>query len=84
MPILVLACGQSLAQEVGLVISSVAIIQQVAVPRQVCITEAVAVQAPKSGAGAVLGALAGVLLVMPSGLVAAAQRPPCWAFLAVP
>lgn len=59
MPILVLACGQSLAQEVGLVISSVAIIQQVAVPRQVCITEAVAVQAPKSGAGAVLGALAG-------------------------
>ncbi|OGB08022.1 MAG: hypothetical protein A3E79_18170 [Burkholderiales bacterium RIFCSPHIGHO2_12_FULL_61_11] len=41
------------------VISSTPVVQQVAVPRQVCNTEAVITQAPKSGAGAVMGALAG-------------------------
>lgn len=47
------------AQEVGRVISSTPIIQQVAVPRQVCSQQQVAVQAPKSGAGAAMGAIAG-------------------------
>lgn len=48
-----------LAQEVGHVISSTPIIQQVGVPRQVCTIEQVAVQQPKSGAGALIGAIAG-------------------------
>jgi uncharacterized protein YcfJ len=47
------------AQEVGKVLSSVQVIQQVAVPRQVCTTEQVAVQPSKSGAGAAMGAIAG-------------------------
>lgn len=51
--------GLSLAQEVGRVISSTPIFQQVNSPRQVCTTEQVAVQQPKSGAGALLGAIAG-------------------------
>jgi len=41
------------------VISSTPVVQQVAVPRQVCSNEAVMMQAPKSGAGALMGALAG-------------------------
>lgn len=53
------ASGMVLAQEVGRVISSTPIIQQVGVPRQVCTTEQVAIQQPKSGAGAVMGAIAG-------------------------
>lgn len=52
-----LASGLSQAQEVGRVISTTAIVQQMAVPRQVCTTEQVAVQPPKSGA--VMGAIAG-------------------------
>lgn len=48
-----------MAQEVGRVISATPMMQQVAVPRQVCSNEVVAVQQPKSGAGAVMGALAG-------------------------
>lgn len=51
--------GLALAQDVGQVLSSVPIIQQVAIPRQVCSTEQIAVQQPRSGAGAVMGALAG-------------------------
>ena len=51
--------GLCLAQEIGQVISSTPIIQQVGVPRQVCSTEQVAVQPPKSGAGALMGAIAG-------------------------
>lgn len=47
------------AQETGRVISSVPMIQQVAVPRQVCSQAPVVVEQPKSGAGAVLGAVAG-------------------------
>ncbi len=47
------------AQEVARVLSSVAVIQQVAVPRQVCTTQQVMVEQPKSGAGALLGAVAG-------------------------
>lgn len=47
------------AQEVGRVISSTPIVQQVGVPRQVCSNQQVAVNAPKSGAGALMGAIAG-------------------------
>jgi uncharacterized protein YcfJ len=47
------------AQEVGKVISSTPIIQQVAVPRQVCNTQQVVTEGQKSGAGAVMGAIAG-------------------------
>ena len=43
------------AQEVGRVISSTPIIQQVAVPRQVCNNEQVVSQGSKSGAGAAMG-----------------------------
>ena len=50
------------AQEVGKVLSSVQVFQQVAVPRQVCSQEQVAVQANKSGAGAAMGAIAGGVL----------------------
>ena len=52
----------ALAQEVGKVISSVQVIQQVSVPRQVCSQEQVAVQQNKSGAGAAMGAIAGGVL----------------------
>jgi uncharacterized protein YcfJ len=52
----------ALAQEVGKVISSIQVIQQVSVPRQVCTQEQVAVQANKSGAGAAMGAIAGGVL----------------------
>jgi uncharacterized protein YcfJ len=47
------------AQEVGRVISSTPMIQQVAVPRQVCSTQPVVQQPQKSGAGALMGAIAG-------------------------
>lgn len=56
---LLLASGASMAEDVGRVISSTPVVQQVGVPRQVCSTEQVAVQSPKSGAGAVMGAIAG-------------------------
>ena len=49
----------ALAQEQGRVISVTPVVQQVAVPRQVCSTEQQAVSSGKSGAGAVMGALAG-------------------------
>jgi uncharacterized protein YcfJ len=49
----------SQAQDVGRVISSTPIVQQVATPRQVCSSEQVAVPQQKSGAGALMGALAG-------------------------
>jgi uncharacterized protein YcfJ len=54
-----IASGLACAQEVGRVISSTPILQQVGVPRNVCTTEQVTVQAPRSGAGAVMGAIAG-------------------------
>jgi uncharacterized protein YcfJ len=47
------------AQEIGRVLSSAPVIQQVAVPRQVCDYQPMAVQQPNSGAGGVVGALAG-------------------------
>ena len=56
---LALASQAGMAQEVGKVLSSTPIVQQVAVPRQVCSSEQVAVQQEKSGAGALMGAIAG-------------------------
>jgi len=47
------------AQEVGQVISRTAVYQPVAVPRQTCSQTPVAVQNPSSGAGALMGAIAG-------------------------
>jgi uncharacterized protein YcfJ len=41
------------------VISSTPVVQQVSVPQQVCTTQPMITQAPPSGAGAVMGALAG-------------------------
>ena len=50
------------AQELGRVIASTPVVQQVAVPRQVCTTEQVGLQQPNSGAGALIGAIAGGVL----------------------
>jgi uncharacterized protein YcfJ len=52
------ACASG-AQEVGRVISTQPIIQQVATPRQVCADHQVEVIPQKSGAGAAMGAVAG-------------------------
>ena len=57
-----LACALPMAanaQEVGRVISSTPMIQQVAVPRQVCTQSQVVTPGQKSGAGAAMGAIAG-------------------------
>ena len=56
---LVAATAASAADIMARVISSVPVVQQVAVPRQVCNTQQVTAQAPKSGGGALLGAVAG-------------------------
>jgi uncharacterized protein YcfJ len=54
------AAGVAHAQdEQGRVISSTPVIQQMAVPRQVCQDEQVSVQGQKSGAGALMGGIAG-------------------------
>ncbi len=58
--VITLACAVTAqAQEQGRVLSSQAVIQQVAVPRQVCNNQQVAVQGQKSGAGGMMGAIAG-------------------------
>jgi uncharacterized protein YcfJ len=54
-----LVSGAGIAQEVGRVISSTPVVQQVGQPRTVCSIEQIAVQPPKSGAGAIMGAIAG-------------------------
>lgn len=46
-------------EEQGRVISSIAVVQPVAVPRQVCSEQAVTVPGQKSGAGALMGSIAG-------------------------
>mgnify|MGYP006177181659 CR=1 FL=1 len=56
----VLAAGTAQAQdEQGRVISSTPVIQQVAMPREVCSDESVTYQGQKSGAGALIGGIAG-------------------------
>ena len=54
-------------QDVGRVISSTPVMQQVALPRQVCSTQQVEVQRQSSGAGALIGAIAGAALGNASG-----------------
>ncbi|MEN9537981.1 MAG: hypothetical protein RLZZ126_216 [Pseudomonadota bacterium] len=55
-----LASGPAMAQqETARVISSTPVMTQVAVPRQVCSTQQVTSQAPKSGLGGIMGAVAG-------------------------
>ena len=56
---LLATAGLCAAQETGRVISSTPVVQQVAVPRQVCGNESVLTQPLKSGAGALVGAIAG-------------------------
>ena len=51
--------GLCLAQDMGRVVSTTPVIQQVGVPRKVCSNEQVAVPQQKSGAGALMGAIAG-------------------------
>lgn len=51
--------GAQPAGEMGRVISTTPVIQQFAVPSQVCGTQQIAVQQPKSGAGGIMGAIAG-------------------------
>lgn len=52
--------GSAFAQEQGRVISTIPVVTQVAVPRQVCTNEQVVTQSQqKSGAGAVIGGIAG-------------------------
>lgn len=54
------AAGAAQAQEVGRVLQTTPVIQQVQVPRQVCNTQQVVTQATQpSGAGAAMGAIAG-------------------------
>lgn len=53
------AAGAARAQEFGRVISSTPVIQQVAVPRQTCTQQPVVVEQPNSGAGSLMGAIAG-------------------------
>jgi uncharacterized protein YcfJ len=56
------AAGVGWAQEVGRVISSTPITQQISVPRRVCNVEQMSYQQPNSGAGAILGAIAGAAI----------------------
>ncbi len=51
--------GVCAAQETARVISSTPVISQIAVPRQVCSNQQVQVQSQKSGAGGIMGAVAG-------------------------
>ena len=62
-----LACSAGFAQEVGRVISTQPVIQQVSVPRRVCRDEQVLVQQPKTGAGAAIGAVVGGALGAATG-----------------
>lgn len=51
--------GSAMAVDIARVLSATPVMQQVAVPRQVCSDQQIAVQQPKSGAGAAVGAIAG-------------------------
>jgi uncharacterized protein YcfJ len=53
------SAGICAAEEMGRVISSTPVVQQIGVPRQVCSNEPVLMQQPKTGAGAIMGGIAG-------------------------
>ena len=57
--LMALTAASAFSQEMGRVISSTPVIQQVGVPRQVCTTDQVMQPSNKSGAGALIGAIAG-------------------------
>lgn len=57
--LIALSTVSAFSQEMGRVISSTPVIQQVGVPRQVCTTDQVLQPSNKSGAGALIGAIAG-------------------------
>jgi uncharacterized protein YcfJ len=59
MPVVGLLPAHADVTEVATVLSSTAILEQVATPRSVCSNEQVTVAGKKSGAGAVMGAIAG-------------------------
>lgn len=59
LPLALIANQATMAQDIGRVVSATPIIQQVGVPRQVCTSEPLVMQQPKSGAGALMGAIAG-------------------------
>ena len=61
------ATTAAMAQDMGRVVSSTPVMQQVAVPRQVCSTQPMEVQRAPSGAGALIGAIAGAALGNASG-----------------
>ena len=60
--VLTAAAGLCAAQEMGRVISSTPIVQQVSVPRQMCHNETVVTPPSSSGGGALLGAIVGGVL----------------------
>ena len=53
------ALSSGWAQDLGRVLSSTPVVQQVAVPRHVCSNQQMIYQSPNSGAGALIGAIAG-------------------------
>jgi uncharacterized protein YcfJ len=65
--LIALAGASAWSQEVGRVLSTQPLVQQVAVPRQVCTTQQVEVQPAKSGAGAAVGAVAGAVIGASAG-----------------
>lgn len=56
---LALVAAAAHSQDMGRVLSSVPVVQQVQVPRQFCANQQIEVQPGKSGAGAAVGAIAG-------------------------
>ena len=61
------AAGPAFAVDIAKVLSATPVMQQVAVPRQVCSDQQVAYQQPKTGAGAAVGAIAGGALGSAAG-----------------
>lgn len=58
-PVIAIACTVAGAQEIGHVLSSTPVIQQVTLPQQVCTQESVTMPGAAHGGGAVIGAIAG-------------------------
>ena len=61
-PVIAIACSAVGAQEIGHVLSSQPVIQQVTLPQQVCTQESVLVPGSSQGGGAVIGAIAGAAI----------------------
>jgi len=61
-PLIAIACSAVGAQEIGRVLSSTPVIQQVTLPQQFCTEESVVVPGSPPGGGAVIGAIAGAAI----------------------